>query len=852
MNIKGLKLRGFTGLKKGMGIDEITLDFSGMNGLIALAGPTGIGKSTIMENLHPFAKLVSRPNPSLKNHVLLRDSIKVLTFTHNGDFYRTVTKIDSHTGRTEGFIYLNDSDKSLNDGKITSYKGAMKELFGSTDLFFNSVFCAQNSEKMSSMDPAELKRLFVEFLGRRLEILVAQEDTAKQCVASLIDGVTALDRDKDRLERIIGTYVDLETQLSAGAQRKETLEKTISTLEGTIAINNESLSKLIDKQKQQVVDAKMVNEIESAREEIFEEVHRIKTVLGNDAAAIRAEMEEHETNLAACKETLKEKADIDAAQANKIKNTNDASMYEKDIDRLTIHLKQAAEDLEKEQTEYRSIQADLQKQTDAHMKFMGENNQAITELKAEINRKEDKIIGLREDSELKILRRDYEAAQESAADLEKCGTVTCDLELLGIPGRDSINFDCNTKDCEFVKKALAAKESLPDLGRAIHERIKKVNELMAQFEAGLLEDGKDLDEKNRAGKKADAEYLESSKEIERLKEETAEKGKSHAALKSSLEGELTAAQSNLKQCRELEKTFDDLASRVSEIRLAEARKTDLETYINTSMDRIKKITETAIVETRGKEAKIKQYDADIKTIEDRMDPKIDFTIEALKISIAGDEKEIDATRKDIEIVDADITKLKVFAKQKAEASDTLASVEERRTNLLKEHAEWGYIQTKCGANGLRALEINSVAPSIVHDGNKLLESALGAWAMIDIETLDEEGREVLRPVCIDQDGEKVLVANRSGGQQVWAMKAMRLAMTMVSKQKSGMDYKTAYADEDDAGLDIETAKNFTKLYRAFADQGEFEKVFFVSHKPQCVALADNVITLGEGGIIEAS
>ena len=81
------------------------------------------------------------------------------------------------------------------------------------------------------------------------------------------------------------------------------------------------------------------------------------------------------------------------------------------------------------------------------------------------------------------------------------------------------------------------------------------------------------------------------------------------------------------------------------------------------------------------------------------------------------------------------------------------------------------------------------------------------------------------------------------------MKALRLAMTMISKEKSGRDYRTAYADEDDAGLDIETAQSFTRLYKAFMDIGGFTKCFYISHKPECVALADHRLVFGESGIV---
>jgi hypothetical protein len=57
MKLLDLKVRGSIGIKKGMGLDEISLDLSGVSGLVALAGQNGRGKTTILECATPFRKL---------------------------------------------------------------------------------------------------------------------------------------------------------------------------------------------------------------------------------------------------------------------------------------------------------------------------------------------------------------------------------------------------------------------------------------------------------------------------------------------------------------------------------------------------------------------------------------------------------------------------------------------------------------------------------------------------------------------------------------------------------------------------------------------------------------------------
>lgn len=52
-----LTLKGFRGIRHGLGRDELTFDFERLAGdaqLIAIVGSNGRGKSTLMESMHPL------------------------------------------------------------------------------------------------------------------------------------------------------------------------------------------------------------------------------------------------------------------------------------------------------------------------------------------------------------------------------------------------------------------------------------------------------------------------------------------------------------------------------------------------------------------------------------------------------------------------------------------------------------------------------------------------------------------------------------------------------------------------------------------------------------------------------
>ena len=208
MKITSLRLRGFIGVRRGLNLDDLTLDFSTLSGLIALSGENGSSKTTIMDCLHPYRQLASRSG-ALQRHVFLRDSLKELCFEYAGDTYKTLIKIDSDSERTEAFVWKNNIPQV--NGKVTEYDRYIIGLFGSSQLFFSSVFCAQNAEKISDMTTGELKKLFSEFL--KLERLVEFENTAKQCTALLIAKADGIQRDIQAARKSLEGMESLDEKL---------------------------------------------------------------------------------------------------------------------------------------------------------------------------------------------------------------------------------------------------------------------------------------------------------------------------------------------------------------------------------------------------------------------------------------------------------------------------------------------------------------------------------------------------------------------------------------------------------------------------------------------------------------
>lgn len=183
LRIRKLRLRGATGIWKGLGLDEITIDLDRYDaGLIALVGPNGTGKSTLIENMHPWPQLLTREG-KLQDHFRLRDSARELWFVdeRNGPEYRALMLVDGMNATGKAEYHLFRGDTPLTNGRKEDYEAAIERLFGSLHLFLRSAFVSQRATKnnpdLAEATKGEKKAIFRELAG--LDYLQTASDEAK-------------------------------------------------------------------------------------------------------------------------------------------------------------------------------------------------------------------------------------------------------------------------------------------------------------------------------------------------------------------------------------------------------------------------------------------------------------------------------------------------------------------------------------------------------------------------------------------------------------------------------------------------------------------------------------------------
>lgn len=249
-----LTLTGFRGIRDGLGRDLLTLDFERLAGdarLVAIAGGNGRGKTTVMDNMHPYLTMPSRASAagsggfSYYDHVCLPESEKDLTWEHEGRRYRSQVVIRSNgKRRTEAYLFAQHgehwrplalADGTVSDGKVETYACCVEGLCGSAETFFTSVFSAQGKRQLAAYKNAEIKTLLADLLG--LEEIRAlggkATDTAKLLKAGLLairQEQAGLDEEARRIASERARLADADTRVAQATARKSDAQRALDAV----------------------------------------------------------------------------------------------------------------------------------------------------------------------------------------------------------------------------------------------------------------------------------------------------------------------------------------------------------------------------------------------------------------------------------------------------------------------------------------------------------------------------------------------------------------------------------------------------------------------------------------------
>ena len=248
-----IHLRGSTGIKKGIGKDEIGIDFDGYDsGLIALTGDNGRGKTTLIENCHPYPQFLTRKG-KLQDHFCLRDSFREVIYRDRdtGRMVKCLIQVDGETksGSCNYFAYTS-ADGGANwdavpgvDKNAAPYEAFVLATFGPLELFLRTAFITQRPTKnlpdLTDATAGEKKTLFVELAG--IDYLQEFADAASNRAKAARQTAHDAEIRSQMLENTVSRKGDVEKLL---AESEKTLSDKQAELEKTTAYGKTARTEL--------------------------------------------------------------------------------------------------------------------------------------------------------------------------------------------------------------------------------------------------------------------------------------------------------------------------------------------------------------------------------------------------------------------------------------------------------------------------------------------------------------------------------------------------------------------------------------------------------------------------------
>lgn len=241
-----VSLRGSIGLKEKSGREDFVLDFSAYpDGLIALTGRVGAGKSTLIENCQPYPQMLTRTG-KLQDHFYLRDSYRKLLYVdEEGTYYDIMLDIDgkNKSGKVKAFVSTGKDLKALKpvpecDGNVDAYSKWVVDTFGTMDLYLRTAFYTRGKTgsipDIAYATKGEKKALFSTLIGIEglTDISIAAREKSKD-----------VSKEIERLELKLVDLTDCMTEDDIEEEIKST-QKNITKIQKNITLLTDKISEL--------------------------------------------------------------------------------------------------------------------------------------------------------------------------------------------------------------------------------------------------------------------------------------------------------------------------------------------------------------------------------------------------------------------------------------------------------------------------------------------------------------------------------------------------------------------------------------------------------------------------------
>lgn len=754
-----LTLTGFKGIRSGLGRDTLRLDVEALAGdamLVAIAGANGRGKTTVMDNLHPYLVMPSRAGAdglggfSFYDHVFLPQSQKELTWEHRGQRYksRLVFRVNGKR-KTEAFLFEQSgshwnpvvlADGTVSDGRVDVYARAVRDLLGPPETFFTSVFSAQGKRPLSAYRNGEIKGLLADLLG--LEQVRHQGERAAETARLLKSGLAVIRQEQAaavaeiaRLAGQLSALGDPEAKLSRANTERDAATRSLDAAraaEAAVLAESQAAAEF-DKRRTDLATGRGRAAVcaRAALQRVAEEVARLDVRAGALAQRVVARKRQH----------AEQRARLTRQRDALRHSCTGASRVAWASRRLAVA--ERATHLRTERATAAQALADKADQLRGKVRLLTQQVEGI----------------------------EREAGQMSLrhADLQRRFGLTAEVPCVGtdLQGR-----------CKLLGDAMDARAMLPSVDGQIAA----------------------LRERQRAAEADRAVLCEALRPMARI---------------SELRNE---AERRLERASTLSSRLARLAAREGEMRQAHAALAAVEAELGLLLDDAPAETEEEAAERADIEAARARLAAErdrLSTERDASIGRIDVAVAALPPAFDGGRLDLarrasvqaeaglrSAEQAHLEAVRVQERRAALQAQQ-ARASTEAAAAQARASEVESELSGWTLLARCLSNDGVIALDIDDAGPTLAGLANDLLLACYGRRFTLEIRTqvasAKGEMREGFDIVVHDgEGGESKSVVLLSGGERVWINECLTRAIALYLAGNAGREYGTLFCDEAEA------------------------------------------------------
>ncbi len=777
-----LKLKGFKGIKAGMNLEEIAIDFKDMpNGVVAFSAPNGTGKTTIMDCLHPYRIMPFRTGSyspkafSFYDHTY-GEAAKELVFAAESTQYRSLVLIDPARKKQEAYLHVKDGSewKPLNDGKVESYDTAVEGLLGTPELFFMSVFRAQNAKSLTAYSKGDIKEIFTELLGiDHLKVLSEKAGVFKAAQQQTLNSLRA---EKSILTETVARKDVVESKLSEVTASSMQIRNQMDDLTSGIEVIREKLT---------AVDIEL-----AARQKLTERKREIEADISARKQRLEAYISEQE------KRTDSIEAKVFSV-SQKISNIRTLiaqfpvlEKAEHEKTEQSAHLKNLKDNLKKTDNEYTALNSRiaLSARTEGQIANMHRQLQKLR---------------LERDSTWRLVRQNLETAQ---AQQRKLQNTPCGGSL--------------AESCAFVQSAVAEAKKIPeleaklaDLGEETAGEAKLTSEL-ACLEQQIALNG-NLNEK--------AEKLLNEKRV--------------------LQAQISTLETNI---GELEKSLADLPRiKLAEAELPAMQgelaslEAELETVLMTAA-RQKQTDEAEIASLEAKAAGIKCSDkSELDSRKESLSLEMN-RVKSEKETLAGKLGDLAVRKGSLDAEAARITEAEKKVSDIAVKEAAVSTDVSEWLLLEKALGNDGLIALEISDAGPQITTYANELLKVI--GGRF--SVKIETQFIKAKGGTKEGFDII--VYDGRTNEAKSLKLLSGGEKTWVEEAITRAICLYRATASGIKYECLFSDEKDGALDTEKKKEFFDMKQRVLELGGYRNEFCITQTDALLARANAVIELRKG------